>query len=51
LRYVLSVKFAGTNPVFYGPFESEQQAKDWQEGAEKAWAGATFIVLPLESPW
>lgn len=51
MRFVLSVKFIGQNPEFYGPFDSEQQAQDWADGAAKAWAGVAIHLFPLESPW
>lgn len=51
MRFIISVKHQGTNPVFYGPFESRQQADDWSDGARRAWPDAAILVLPLESPW
>lgn len=44
-------KHQGANPTFYGPFDTEQQAYDWAEGARKAWTGVTTLVFALVSPW
>lgn len=51
MRFIVSVKYAGNTPVFYGPLDGLEQAKDWADGARRAWPDAAVILLALESPW
>jgi hypothetical protein len=51
MRWLVCTKTVGDDAVYYGPFESEEQADDWREGARQAWPLATIWVFPLNSPW
>lgn len=51
MRWIVCTKVVGDDAEYHGPFESEEQAAAWREGARQVWPLARLWIFPLQSPW